>query len=209
MKLYGYFRSSAAYRLRIALNLKGLSAEQVPVNLLKGEQKGEDYKRINPQGLVPSLATDQGAILTQSPAILEWLEDTYPNVPLLPADPLLRARVRSLCMQIACDVHPICNLRVLKYVANDLGAGEEGKIAWIHHWISEGFAAMESQLGDGPYCLGESLTLADVYLIPQVFNALRFKVPMAQFPKIMAVYNACNQVPAFQLAAPDQQPDAS
>lgn len=208
MKLYGYFRSSAAYRLRIALNLKGLDAEQVPVNLLQGEQKGEAYKRINPQGLVPSLATDAGDILTQSPAILEWLEEAYPEVPLLPTGDLARARARSLCMQIACDIHPICNLRVLKYVANDLGTGDEGKTAWIHHWINEGFAALEAQLDNGPYCLGDKVTLADVYLIPQVFNALRFKLPMAGFPKIMAIYAACNQLPAFQLAAPDQQPDA-
>lgn len=208
MELYGYFRSSAAYRLRIALNLKGIEVKQIPVNLLNGEQKSDAYKAINPQGLVPSLKTDEGDFLTQSPAILEWLEEQYPAQPLLPQEPLARAKVRSLCMQIACDIHPICNLRVLKYVANDLGAGDEGKLRWIHHWIGEGFSAFEQQLGAGPYCMGEQITLADVYLIPQVFNALRFKLPMHAYPKIMAVYHACNQLSAFQQAAPDQQPDA-
>ena len=207
MKLYSYFRSSAAYRLRIALNLKGLDYEVVGVNLLEGEHKQAAYKAINPQGLVPSLATAEGDIITQSPAVLEWLEERYPTPALLPEDALQKATVRSWCFQIACDIHPICNLRVLKYVAGDLGAGEAGKTEWLHHWMSEGFAALESQLSAGPYCGGAQVSLADVYLIPQVFNALRFKLDMSAFPKIMAIYAACNQLPAFVSAKPENQPD--
>ena len=208
MELFSYFRSSAAYRLRIALNLKGLNYDLHAVNLLKKEHKSEEYLALNPQGLVPALRTDGGDFLTQSPAILEWLEETYPDTPLLPNDTNERAKVRSWCFQIGCDIHPICNLRVINYVANDLQAGDDGKIAWLHHWMSEGFQALEQQLGEGPYCNGTEVSLADVYLVPQVFNALRFKVDMSGFPKIMAAYEACNQLPAFVQAQPANQEDA-
>lgn len=207
MEIFGYFRSSAVYRLRIALALKGLDYTLVPVNLLKGDQKSPDYLAINPQGLVPSFRTDDGELLTQSPAILEWLEENYPTPALLPQDSLARARVRSLCAQIGCDIHPICNLRVLKYVAGTLNGGEAGKIAWIHHWVGEGFRALEAQLSEASVCFGDSVTLADVYLVPQVYNALRFKLDMAPYPKIMAIYQACNLLPAFIKAAPENQPD--
>ncbi|WP_448555713.1 maleylacetoacetate isomerase [Thalassotalea montiporae] len=213
MELYSYFRSSAAYRLRIALNVKGISYQQVPVNLLKGEHKSTDYLALNPQGLVPSLKADNDEVLSQSPAILEWLEESFPDMPLLPSSSLERATVRSWCNQIACDIHPICNLRVLNYVADELGGGSEGKLAWLHHWITTGFSALEQQLVDvqsqGNFCFGEQLTLADIYLIPQVFNALRFNVDMTAFPRIMAIYQHCNTLPAFIDAQPANQPDAS
>ncbi|WP_448213464.1 maleylacetoacetate isomerase [Colwellia sp. MEBiC06753] len=208
MELFSYFRSSAAYRLRIALNYKVVPYEQIPVNLLKGEHKSADYLAVNPQGLVPSLKIDGSHVLTQSPAILEWLEEAFPETSLLPTDAFERAKVRSWCNQIACDIHPICNLRVINYVANDLAAGDDGKMAWLHHWMTVGFSALEQQLSDGPYCNGQQVTMADVYLIPQVFNALRFKVDMTQFPKIMAIYQNCNQLDAFIDAAPDNQPDS-
>ena len=211
MQLYSYFRSSAAYRLRIALNIKGISYQQVPVNLLKSEQKSTDYLTVNPQGLVPSLKTSTDDVLTQSPAILEWLEEAFPQVPLLPSNALERASVRSWCAQIGCDIHPICNLRVLNYVADDLGAGNEGKLTWLRHWISTGFKALEQQLNQaqyqGEFCFADQLTLADVYLVPQVFNALRFKLDMRPFPRIMAIYQHCNTLPAFIAAQPAKQPD--
>jgi len=209
MELFSYFRSSAAYRVRIALNLKGLDHQITGVNLLEKAHKSDDYLAINPQGLVPSLRTSEGNIVTQSPAILEWLEENYPAKPLLPADSFERAKVRSWCYQIACDIHPICNLRVLKYVSGDLSGGEEGKLQWIRHWIREGFSALEQQLDTGPYCNGDTLSLADVYLIPQVFNALRFNVDMTDFPRIRSIYEACNQLTAFIDAQPNNQEDAS
>ncbi len=209
MELYSYFRSSAAYRLRIALNLKSLDHTQVGINLLNRDHKSEQYLAINPQGLVPSLKTDAGDVLTQSPAILEWLEEQYPETPLLPSDSIERAKVRSWCFQIGCDIHPICNLRVLHYVANDLGAGDEGRTAWLHQWMSEGFKALEAQLTQGPYCNGDKISLADVYLVPQVFNALRFKVDMSPYPKINAIYKNCNENAAFIDAQPSNQPDAT
>ncbi len=214
MTLYSYFRSSAAFRVRIALNLKGLDYQQVAVNLLQRDHKHADYLALNPQGLVPSLVTEAQEVLTQTPAILEWLEDAYPQPALLPDDANARARVRSWCYQVACDIHPICNLRVLNYVAEDLGAGESGKISWLHHWMAEGFTALETQLAshdDGmgsPYCWGEQVTLADVYLIPQVFNALRFKLDTQAYPRIMAIYEACNRLNEFDRARPEHQPDA-
>lgn len=208
MELYSYFRSSAAFRLRIALNLKALDYTQIGINLLNRDHKSDDYLAINPQGLVPSIKTDEGDVLTQSPAILEWLEEKHPQIPLLPSDAIEKAKVRSWCFQIACDIHPICNLRVINYVANDLGAGEDGKIAWLQQWMSEGFRALEVQLSQGPFCNGEAISLADVYLVPQVFNALRFKVDMSEFPKITTIYENCIQHPAFIKARPNNQPDA-
>lgn len=209
MELYSYFRSSAAYRLRIALNLKGLDYQLVGVNLLKAEHKSDDYLALNPQGLVPSLKTDGGDLLTQSPAILEWLEESYPDTALLPSNALEKAKVRSWCFQIGCDIHPICNLRVLKYVADDLNAGETGKLDWLSHWMRVGFTALESQLGEGPYCNGQQVSMADVYLVPQVYNALRFNVDMSAFTKIMDIYQNCQQLTEFTDASPENQPDAT
>lgn len=208
MELYSYYRSSAAYRVRIALNLKEISCSILPVNLLQAEHQSAGYRSINPQGLVPTLKTGQGHIITQSTAILEWLEETYPDTPLLPEDALERATIRSWCSQIACDIHPVNNLRVLKYLTSDIGVEEAVKNRWYHHWIEEGFAALEAQISAAPYCFGTHVTLADLYLVPQVFNALRFEVPMDPFPKIMQVYESCNQLSAFIDAKPENQIDA-
>jgi maleylacetoacetate isomerase len=208
MKLYSYFRSSAAYRVRIALGLKDMAFELAPVNLAKGEHRGEVYRTINPQGLVPSLETDDGRVITQSSAILEWLEDTYDDTPLYPADPYERAVVRGTVNTIACDIHPLNNLRVLKYLVAELGVGEEDRISWYWHWIRLGFASLEQQLQASPFCYGDNPTMADVYLVPQVFNALRFSQDMSAFPKINSIYAACNDLDAFISAAPENQPDA-
>ncbi|WP_175401249.1 maleylacetoacetate isomerase [Pseudoalteromonas sp. BMB] len=207
MKLYTYFRSSAAYRVRIALNLKGLDHELVPVNLLKSEQSGEAYLSKNGQGLLPALETEHG-VLAQSLAILEWLEETQTGQALLPQDPWQKAQVRNFCYAIACDIHPIDNLRVLKYLSSELGASDEQKNEWYRHWVIEGFKKLEPMIGDGQFCFGTEPTLADVCLVPQVFNALRFKVDMAAFPKISRVYEYCNTLSAFSDAAPENQLDA-
>ncbi len=207
MKLYSYFRSSAAYRVRIALNLKGLTHEIVPVNLLKSEQQGEQYLEKNVQGLLPALETDQG-MLGQSLAILEWLEDTTETTPILPSDPWQKAQVRNLAYAIAIDIHPLNNLRVLKYLTNELQVTDEQKTKWYQDWIMTGFDKVEKMLGDTAFCCGEQPTLADICLVPQVYNALRFKTPMDNYPKIMAIYNHCNTLKAFSDAAPEQQIDA-
>lgn len=207
MKLYTYFRSSAAYRVRIALNLKGLSHELEGVNLLKSEQQGDAYLSKNSQGLLPALETEQG-VLAQSLAILEWLEETHTDTPLLPADAWQKAQVRSFCYAIACDIHPIDNLRVLKYLASELGASDEQKNTWYRHWIIEGFKKLEQTVSEGPFCFGDKVTLADLCLVPQVFNALRFNVDMGQFPKLLAIYEHCNTLPAFIAAKPENQADA-
>ncbi|CCQ10970.1 Maleylacetoacetate isomerase [Pseudoalteromonas luteoviolacea B = ATCC 29581] len=207
MKLYTYFRSSAAYRVRIALNLKGMKHELIPVNLLKSEQTEDAYTNKNPQGLLPALETEQG-VLAQSLSILEWMEETSINTPLLPADPWEKAQVRSFCYAIACDIHPIDNLRVLKYLAGELGASDDQKNTWYRHWIVEGFKKLEKTVSNGPFCFGDKVTLADICLIPQVFNALRFNVDMSQFPKLFAIYNHCNLLPAFDAAKPENQLDA-
>ncbi len=208
MRLYGYFRSSAAYRVRIALALKGLSWETVPVNLLKGEQLRDEYRRINPQGRVPSLDIGEH-ILIQSPAILEYLEEVHPQPPLLPRDPLARARVRAACALIACDIHPLNNLSVLSYLKRNFGQEQPAIDAWYVHWVTEGFKALEQMLSPGPFAFGDKPTLADVYLVPQVYNARRFKVPLEIFPKIVAADAACNEIEAFRAAAPEKQPDAA
>ncbi|CAM3520489.1 maleylacetoacetate isomerase [Pseudoalteromonas flavipulchra] len=207
LKLYTYFRSSAAYRVRIALNLKGLDHELVPVNLLKSEQSGEAYLSKNGQGLLPALETEHG-VLAQSLAILEWLEETQTGQALLPQDPWQKAQVRNFCYAIACDIHPIDNLRVLKYLSSQLGASDEQKNEWYRHWVIEGFKKLEPMIGDGQFCFGTEPTLADVCLVPQVFNALRFKVDMTEFPKISRVYEYCNMLSAFSDAAPENQLDA-
>jgi maleylpyruvate isomerase len=208
MDLYGYFRSSAAYRVRIALNLKGIDYQQIAVNLLHSAQREESYIARNKQGLVPTLGLDEGSFITQSTAIIEWLEETYPTPALLPESPLQRANIRALCNIVACEIHPLNNLRVLKYLQDELGVDEIQKTTWYQHWVAEGFNAIDAMLSEGPFAMGDSITMADLYLVPQVFNALRFKQDMSPYPKIMACYNACNQVEAFIAAAPANQPDA-
>jgi maleylacetoacetate isomerase len=208
VRLYTYFRSSAAYRVRIALNLKGVAYEAVPVNLLKGEQRQEGYRAVNPQQRVPSLDTG-GATLIQSPAILEYLDEAYPEPPLLPAGAANRARVRAVASLIACDIHPLNNSGVLAYLKTRLGHDQAAADEWYAHWVREGFDAVEALIEPGPYAFGSRVTLADVYLVPQVFNARRFNVPLDAYPKIAAVDEACAALTAFQDAAPANQPDAA
>ena len=213
MKLYTYFRSSAAYRVRIALNLKGLSYQAVPVHLLKngGEQHQDDYRRINPSGLLPAFQ-DDWITLTQSMAIIEYLEEAHPTVPLLPKDAPGRARVRELAQIIGCDIHPINNLRVLSYLVKQLGLSEQAKTEWYRHWVIEGFQSLEAHLardpGAGPFCHGDRPTIADCYLVPQVFNAQRFDVDLKAFPNIARINALCTDLPAFKAAHPSRQPDA-
>lgn len=213
LKLYSYFRSSAAYRVRIALNLKGLPYDTVPVHLLKdgGEQRSAGYRERNPQGLVPFLDTGTGGF-GQSLAILEYLDEICPQPALLPAELLLRAQVRAFAQHIACDIHPLNNLRVLQYLTGTLGISEDAKLSWIRHWIAEGFRALEVELGrhsvTGPFCFGEQPGLADVCLIPQWFNAERFQCDLAPYPKLAAVVQACSALPAFVAAHPAHQPDS-
>jgi maleylacetoacetate isomerase len=210
MKLYTYFRSSAAYRVRIALNLKGLTGEMIPVHLQKegGLNKKPAFRSINPQMRLPALQLDSGDVLIQSLAIIEYLDEVHPQPPLLPRDPVARAKVRALAQVIACDIHPLNNVGPLRYLKNELGQ-EQAKIdAWYHHWILDGFEALEALLGAGPYAFGRDVTLADVCLVPQVYNARRLKVPLDRFPKIVAADAACNKLPAFDKARPENQPDA-
>lgn len=208
MRLHGYFRSSAAYRVRIALNLKGVKAEHAFRHLRKGEQRAPDYLAMNPQGLVPTLELDNGALLTQSLAIVEWLDETHPNPPLLPADPLQRARVRAFALAIACEIHPVQNLRVLAAV-RELG-GEQAGQDWAKRINEEGLAACEKMIANepGPFCFGAQPTLADICLVPQLGNARRFNVDVSAFPRLLQAEAACRALPAFLDAAPDRQPDA-
>jgi maleylacetoacetate isomerase len=208
MKLYSYYRSSAAYRVRIALNLKQIEHSIEPVNLLKKEHQSADYVTKQPQGLVPCLETDDGQVLAQSGAILSYLDSLYPSCALLPPDPFQAAKIQSFVDMIACDIHPICNLRILNYLTVDLKVDAKQKLDWYQHWIVIGFAALETMLAKTTYCFGEQVTLADVYLIPQVYNALRFEVSMAPFPKIMNAFKNCNQLDAFIQAMPENQLDA-
>ena len=210
MKHYGYFRSSAAYRLRIALNLKGLSPELIPIHLTKdgGKQHTPEYRAINPQRRVPSLVLDSGETLIQSPAIIEYLEEVYPKPALLPADPVARAKIRAFAAVIGCDIHPLNNLAPLQYLKREMKQEQPAIDAWYHHWIIEGFTALETMVGPGPYCFGSEVTLADVYLVPQVANARRLKTPLDKFPKLVAIDAALAKLPAFEKARPDQQPDA-
>lgn len=205
MQLYDYYRSSAAYRVRIALNLKGIAHSSREVHLLRegGEQFKPEYRAINPQGRVPSLVLDDGAVLIQSPAILEWLEEAHPEPPLLPADPVGRARVRAVAAIVACDIHPLNNLSVLNYLRGPLHQEQAAVDAWYHHWILQGFPAIEALIDPRPFCFGERPTLADVVLVPQVANARRLKVPLDDFPKIVAADAACAEVDAFARARPE------
>lgn len=212
MKLYSYFRSSAAYRVRIALNLKQLPYETVPVHLLRngGEQHMAEYLAINPQGLVPALVIDD-LVVTQSTAIIEYLEERFSDPALLPESLVERAHVRSLVQTIACDIHPLNNLRVLQYLERTLKTPEKTKMDWYHHWLGKGFDAIETVLEDAEseqFCFHNQVTMADVYLIPQVYNALRFQFDMIPFPIINRIYHHCIGLSAFRDAAPEQQPDA-
>jgi maleylacetoacetate isomerase len=208
MKLHGYFRSSAAYRVRIALNLKGLTAEHLPHHLRKGEQSEPAYLALNPQGLVPTLEKS-GAVLTQSLAIIEWLDETHPNPPLLPKDPLRRARVRAFALAIACDIHPVQNLKVLARL-RQLGLPEEQVTGWAA-WVNrEGLAACEALIrGEkGPFCFGDKPTIADLCLVPQLANARRFGADVGSFPRLLEAEAAAKEMKAFADAAPDRQSDA-
>ena len=211
MKLYGFFRSSAAFRVRIALNLKGLPYETVAIHLRRNEQANPQYRALNPQGLVPTLELDDGRRLIQSLAIIEYLDEVHPVPPLLPATAVDRARVRALAAIVACDIHPINNLRVLRYLTHTLGHDEAAIGAWYNHWIDAGFAALEPLLAadgrTGAFCHGDSPGLADVVLVPQVVNAERYKLDMAPYPTISRIYRSCMALAPFAAAHPDNQPD--
>jgi len=210
MKLYGYFRSSAAFRVRIALNLKQLDYESAFIHLRRGDQGQPGFRAVNPQGLVPALETD-GQILIQSLAIIEYLDETRPEPPLLPRDPAGRARVRALAEIVACDIHPINNLRVLRYLHRSFGQDEQAIGTWYNHWIDAGFQALEQLLADdartGAFCHGDAPSLADVALVPQVVNAERYKLDLAPYPTIKRIFDRCMKLDAFAAAHPDRQPD--
>jgi maleylacetoacetate isomerase len=210
VKLYSYFRSSAAYRVRIAFNLKGLSYDTIAIHLQKegGQNLKPEYRAINPLMRVPTLKLDSGELLTQSLAIIEYLDEVHPQPALLPRDPVDRAKVRALAQLIACDIHPINNLGPLRYLKNVLGHDQVKIDAWYHHWVLMGFDALEAMVQPGPYAFGAEVTLADICLVPQVANARRLKVPLERFPKIVAIDAACAKLPAFDKARPDNQPDA-
>jgi maleylacetoacetate isomerase len=213
MKLYTYFRSSAAYRVRIALGVKGIDYESISKDLRNqaGQQRLPDYLALNPQGLVPTIEHD-GSVLTQSLAIIEYLEEKFPSPPLLPRDPADRARVRAMALVVACDMHPLNNLRVLNYLRAELNQGEEGVNRWYAHWIAAGFGALEElarrSTADAKHCFGSSVTLADVYLVPQMFNARRFNCDVTPYPTLMSINSHLEHLPAFVAARPEAQPDA-
>jgi maleylacetoacetate isomerase/maleylpyruvate isomerase len=210
MELYNYFRSSASYRVRIALALKGLDYDYMPVHLVKGEQQGEPYAAVSASRLVP-LLKDGDAVVTQSLAIIEYLDEIHPLPPLLPADALGRARVRALAQDIACEIHPLNNMRVLRYLTRDLKVSEDDKNRWYRHWVETGLEVVERQLALAParYCHGDTPTLADCTLVPQIFNALRFACRTGHLPNVMRVYQTCMAEPAFTLTQPASCPDAS
>jgi maleylacetoacetate isomerase len=213
MKLYDYFRSSAAYRVRIALNLKGIKPdERTSVHLRMGNQRAQDYLALNPQGLVPALELDDHRVLTQSLAIIEYLDETHRAPPLLPATAAARARVRAIALSIACEIHPLNNLRVLNYLTGTLGVAEEQKNGWYRYWVDVGFEALERQLDrdddTGTFCHGEAPTLADICLVPQLANARRFKIDLTPYPTLTRIEASCNALAAFAQAAPARQPDA-
>jgi maleylacetoacetate isomerase len=211
VKLYTYFRSSAAFRVRIALNLKGLAYEPVFVHLAKGEHRRPEYADINPQALVPTLELDDGKRLVQSLAIIEWLDERYPTPRLVPAESFQRARVRSIAYLIACEIHPLNNLRVLQHLKRALGQTQEQIDAWYRHWIADGLAKVEAELarpGTGTFVHAESPSLADCCLVPQIFNAKRYSCDLAPYPTTMRVFDACMKLEAFDRAQPAKQPDA-
>ena len=211
MHLYTYYRSSAAYRVRIALNLKGLKPEETYVHLRRKEQRAADYMAKNPQGLVPTLV-DGDVTLSQSLAILEYLNEVHPQPPLLPTDPAGRGRVRQLAQIVACDIHPLDNLKVLNYLGEELGVDEAARTRWYRHWVDEGLSAMEHLLADHPetgdFCHGPHPTVADICLVPQIYNARRFDVDLSAYPTVMRINDTCLSMETFSSAAPDAQPDA-
>ncbi|MGE4243916.1 maleylacetoacetate isomerase [Ramlibacter sp.] len=210
MKLYNYFRSSASFRVRIALALKGLEYEYLPVHLVKGEHKADAFARVSPSKLVPVLETDGGELLGQSMAIIEYIDETHPQPPLLPGEAVERAHVRALAQLIACEIHPLNNLRVLKYLVRDLKVDEEAKNTWYRHWVREGLEAFERELARLPaskFSFGDAPTLADCCLVPQIFNGQRFDVNFDGLPRTMAAFDACMALPAFQKAQPSSCPD--
>jgi maleylacetoacetate isomerase/maleylpyruvate isomerase len=210
MKLHNYFRSSASFRVRIALELKGLGYEYLPVHLVKGEHRKEPYAAVSPSHLVPTLELDGGELLGQSMAIIEYLDETHPNPPLLPADPLGRARVRGLAQLVACEIHPLNNLRVLKYLVRDLKVDDEAKNTWYRHWVRTGLEMYEAELARlpaGSYSYGDTPSLADCCLVPQIVNGQRFNVDFSGLPRTMGAFEACMQHPAFQKAQPANCPD--
>ena len=212
MKLYTYFRSSAAFRVRIALNLKGIDYESVPVDLRPAAHRQQDYLALNPQGLIPALA-DGGTVISQSLAVIEYLEESHPSPALLPRSPPDRARVRSLALAVACDIHPLNNLRVLNYLRSQLGQDEAAVDTWYRHWVAEGFHSLEEEArrasGDSRHMFGTEVTLADICLVPQMFNARRFKCNVEPFPTLRAICAHLETLPAFARAAPNAQPDAN
>lgn len=211
MQLHGYFRSSAAYRVRIVANLKGIELDQQAVNLVKGEQRSDTHLARNPQGLVPTLVTNDGHQLTQSLAICEYLEECYPTPAILPSDATGRARVRALAQLIACEMHPLNNLRVLKHLTAEMGLSDDAKLAWYRHWIISGFDALETMLNDGhsgDFCHGDTPTLADACLVPQVFNAERFDCDLSAYPRLRTITERARALPAFAKASPSEQADA-
>jgi maleylpyruvate isomerase len=209
VKLYSYFRSSAAYRVRIALNLKGIAYETAPIHLVKegGHNRRPEFRAINPQMRVPVLVTPQGDVLIQSLAIIEYLDEIQPEPALLPKAPVARAKARALAELIACDIHPLNNIGPLRYLKNDMGQEQSAIDTWYHHWVIAGFEALEMLIGAGPYVCGEQVTVADLCLVPQVYNARRLKVPLEKFPKIVAADAACQALAAFDRARPENQPD--
>ena len=212
MKLYTYFRSSAAFRVRIALNLKGLGYEPAFVHLAKGEHRRPDYARINAQALVPTLVLDDGTRLTQSVAIMEYLDERKPQPALVPRDPLGRARVRALSLLVACEIHPLNNLRVLQHLKRVLGQNDDQINAWYRHWVADGLAKLEAELAHTPatgkFCHADAPTMADCCLVPQIFNARRYNCDLAPYPTTMRVFDACMKLEAFDRAQPSKQPDA-
>jgi maleylpyruvate isomerase len=210
VKLYSYFRSSAAYRVRIALNLKGIAYETASVHLVKdgGHNKRPEFRAINPQMRVPALVTPAGDVLIQSLAIIDYLEATYPDPPLFPKDPIARAKARALAEIVACDIHPLNNIGPLRYLKNVMGQEQSAIDAWYHHWVIAGFEAIEALIESAPYACGDQVTLADLCLAPQVYNARRLKVPLDKFAKILAADEACLKLAAFERARPENQPDA-
>jgi len=210
VQLYSFYNSSAAYRTRIACNLKGLSYEAITIHLRKegGINRKPEFRAINPLMRVPVLRLDSGELLTQSLAIIEYLDETHPQPPLLPRDALKRAQVRAMAQLIACDIHPLNNVSPLRYLKNELGQDQDKIDAWYHHWILEGFSALETMVAASPYTAGADVTLADICVVPQVANARRLKVPLDRFPKIVAIDAACGKLDAFIKARPENQPDA-
>jgi maleylpyruvate isomerase len=210
MKLYSFFRSSAAYRVRIALNLKHLAYETISVHLVKdgGHNKRPEFRAVNPQMRIPTFVAPTGEVLIQSLAIIEYLDETHPDPPLLPKEPIARAQVRALADVIACDIHPLNNVGPLRYLKNEMHQEQSAIDAWYRHWVRTGFEALEALVRPAPYAFGSQVTLADVCLVPQVYNARRLKVPLDTFPKIVGIEAACLALPAFDRARPENQPDA-